>query len=321
MRFFRRAFDQKRFQKNFFLYYPMLSEHLRETFFEYDIKKDMLLFSPGNPFALPETTHGFLKQCRQGRLHPPASFLEQIYLCVRQGAGLWQSSSFSVMAEEKKYWLKMEWVKVCSSRLCIGRVADISQIKEEQDCLIRRAKNDGLTGLLNKTTAGELCREFLTANIDAPCALLMIDVDDFKQVNDKYGHPYGDYILHTIADKIKSIFGEKSIVGRFGGDEFLVFLKEYETLGTLCRETDQLCKQVAAMSEEEECEIACSVGVALRNRRQNFDRLFQQADRALYDAKGQGKNRFCIADEGPAAELCKERPVLEDPLQSLQAVL
>lgn len=282
-----------------FRYYPLLSKNLQESFFTYHVKKDRLYFSPENPLHLPSMTKHFLAECRKGSLCIPADFVQHLEDCAHCCAGHQRTELLLPAIDESDapIWYEMNLLKPCNETLCIGRLSNISALKAEHAALVQKAKSDGLTGLLNKTATGELCKEYLADSLKTHCALFVIDVDNFKQVNDKYGHPYGDYILHAIGHKLRCIFTEEGVIGRFGGDEFLVFLKQYGSIAYLEQKANFLCTQIAAMSEEEECSIACSVGIAVHNRHQNFDRLFLEADGALYEAKRQGKNCFCFASD------------------------
>ena len=129
--------------------------------------------------------------------------------------------------------------------------------------------------------------------VDGYCALLMIDVDNFKQINDHYGHLYGDNILSEIGRILQVVFDIKSIAGRFGGDEFLVLLEHVPSYQWVYQKIDKLKQELNLVSllDQEKRSLSVSVGIAFSTKNEaEFQMLYQQADDALYDAKWQGKN-------------------------------
>lgn len=131
------------------------------------------------------------------------------------------------------------------------------------------------------------------------CALLIIDLDDFKQVNDSYGHMFGDAVLVQAAQTIKKLFRSKDIVGRIGGEEFMVLMKDItdsEIVNIRCNQLntafhDILCRQMT------ENPLSCSIGVSFAPAHgRSYFELFCCADQALYLAKDQGKDRYAFYD-------------------------
>jgi diguanylate cyclase (GGDEF)-like protein len=127
----------------------------------------------------------------------------------------------------------------------------------------------------------------------------MIDIDDFKHFNDTYGHTIGDEVLIIIAEKIKNLFRGSDIVGRVGGDEFVVIMKNVTDLSIVRARCAQIIEKFneTKFSEEESSGINCSVGVAIYPQHgSNYSELFAVADRAMYRAKSAGKNRYYIEE-------------------------
>ena len=125
----------------------------------------------------------------------------------------------------------------------------------------------------------------------------MIDVDNFKQINDHYGHLYGDNILSEIGRILQVVFDIKSIAGRFGGDEFLVLLEHVPSYQWVYQKIDKLKQELNLVSllDQEKRSLSVSVGIASSTKNEaEFQMLYQQADDALYDAKWQGKNRYAV---------------------------
>ena len=154
---------------------------------------------------------------------------------------------------------------------------------------------DYLSDILNKQTCLQVCKEYLqTIGRDSVCSLLILDLDDFKAVNDTKGHYTGDIVLQVTGELLRKTFRRSDIVGRFGGDEFLVLLKgiaSHELLARKCRQIQtglpQLTQQRAGVP------VSCSIGAVMLQKQADitFDELFRQADLALYSAKKAGKGQ------------------------------
>ena len=159
----------------------------------------------------------------------------------------------------------------------------------------KKARMDGLTGLLNKTASIESITDYmLESEKDQMHALLMIDCDNFKAVNDNFGHAVGDEVIKYFASVMKRTFRDSDIKGRFGGDEFIVFMKNTTKEATALRAT-QLNEAIRKpyIKDGKEIRISCSIGVAYFPKDgSNFENLFNAADGALYKAKSVGKDRF-----------------------------
>lgn len=166
---------------------------------------------------------------------------------------------------------------------------------KKQELLSDKARLDEMTGLLNKTTIIESIEEYLReAPMDSKHALFMIDSDNFKGVNDTYGHAVGDEVIKYLANVIKRTFRDSDFKGRFGGDEFMVFMKNTTKEATAIR-AKQLNEAIRKpyVKDGIEIRISCSIGVSYYPKDGNtFEMLFGNADEALYKAKALGKDRF-----------------------------
>lgn len=174
----------------------------------------------------------------------------------------------------------------------------LSQTRDMMSVLQVKAEQDTLTGLYNPGTTRRLVEEYLAATEpQGSCALVMIDIDNFKQVNDRYGHMTGNQLLVCAASIIKKLFRAHDIVGRVGGDEFLVLMKEVPDCEIVRRRCDQLVSAFQGIScgPLNEGTLSCSVGVALSSEcGRRYDHLFCCADQAMYQSKGHGGNRFTV---------------------------
>ncbi|MDO4548393.1 MAG: diguanylate cyclase [Clostridia bacterium] len=168
---------------------------------------------------------------------------------------------------------------------------DISGLKAVESNLERAAQRDGLTGLYNRASAQEQIRQFLSgADSARGGALILMDVDNFKAVNDTYGHPFADTVLTDIAAILTRSFRSSDVVCRLGGDEMMIFLKgigsEATARAKLQSASEALSKRLRAKTERGE--MSCSFGGVLSpDDGGDFETLYQRADLALYCAKEQ----------------------------------
>ncbi len=167
--------------------------------------------------------------------------------------------------------------------------------------LWRRASKDSLTGLLNRETLEQHIRDRIDSMEPADdCALIIIDLDDFKRVNDTFGHKTGDNVIHRAAQVLSSLFRASDIVGRLGGDEFAVFICGSEVDEEAVRRMGAgICDALQiTLGDNSSMSLTASVGIYISKGPQDFDGLYQAADLALYKAKKAGKHRYCIKSQG-----------------------
>ncbi|GEM_PF-5811250 len=178
---------------------------------------------------------------------------------------------------------------------CILYCVDISQDKLMQSkmVLIEEAlKRDTYTGLYTKNTFENLCIEYLSANKNEHFAIIFLDMDHLKRVNDICGHLTGDQAITDIARKIQVHFSNMDVVARFGGDEFAVLVKDI-SLSTLTEKLDWLLRK--ARMNYQGVSVTCSIGaVHCEGKADGYYELMKLADRALYRAKECGRDRFYI---------------------------
>ena len=181
-------------------------------------------------------------------------------------------------------------------------VIDIEEQKKTEYQLRMAAERDAMTGLLNHDFTFRQCADAFAESGDELHALFCIDIDHFKNVNDTFGHLRGDEVIIDLSRVIRDSFRSSDIVGRVGGDEFLVLMKNVPGIEIVRRKADGLVHAL-----ESRCtvgglsvDISASVGVAVaRGGSVSFTRLFSLADSALYDAKHAGRNGFVLtSDEG-----------------------
>lgn len=152
---------------------------------------------------------------------------------------------------------------------------------------------DQLTQTYNNETFKSMAKEYLSVKEPVPAGMLVVcDIDNFKMVNDTYGHLVGDEVIRALGRLLCMIFREQDIVGRLGGDEFVVLMRDVDDINT----AEKYCMELLEKSRNinEKCMISLSIGGALFKGNISFDELFIKADNALYDVKNDGKNCFKI---------------------------
>ncbi|MGO4712415.1 putative bifunctional diguanylate cyclase/phosphodiesterase [Bradyrhizobium sp. 2TAF24] len=219
----------------------------------------------------------------------------------------------------------LEWtVQPMAGGGTVVLVEDITERRNAEARINRMAQFDELTGLPNRLNFRNEIQRLLAAPTGGEAvlsALLFIDLDQFKQVNDTLGHPCGDRLLCTVADRLREMLRPDDFVARFGGDEFVVFqprIKSIEDAATLAR------RVVNRLSERYEIdqhlvEIGASIGISTTSSSgANVDVLLKNADMALYRAKGDGRGTFCFFRE-EMAQVVETRRTLELELRNALA--
>lgn len=208
-------------------------------------------------------------------------------------------------------------------RMFTGVARDMTALKEVQAELVRQALHDALTGLPNRQLFLEHLRHALDRlgrNPSTSAAVLFLDLDRFKLVNDTYGHQAGDDLLREVARRLQETLRPADQVARFGGDEFAVLLEDVEDPLAALHIAQRLS---AAVSEEirlgsSEISITASIGVAIAEAESDPHRVLAGADAAMYRAKDLGRARYELFNEEMRAEAMR-RLVLEHALRDAPA--
>jgi diguanylate cyclase (GGDEF)-like protein/PAS domain S-box-containing protein len=174
---------------------------------------------------------------------------------------------------------------------------DIDEQKKAEISLRERSTLDALTGLLNRATFIEKFNEILMkSSLETQHALIMLDIDNFKMINDSLGHTAGDALLTSIAGKLKYALRSDDLCGRLGGDEFVICLKSMHLGKPLATRVNDLCNM---LSDEHSwgVTVSASFGIAgFPYDGTTFDELYQKADIALYKAKARGRGCYAVYD-------------------------
>ncbi len=178
----------------------------------------------------------------------------------------------------------------------------IGKIRNEGNsrALEEKADTDQLTGLCNKIATERRIREYMLENPDSLAMMFLLDIDNFKKINDTMGHAFGDEVLRTLGKHIGANFRVTDIIGRTGGDEFTIFLKSLKDDSNTLSEAQKLIEFFKDFEAGEYVKYSAtaSIGAAIFPADgKDFETLYKAADQALYKAKERGKNQLAFYDD------------------------
>ncbi|WP_404419367.1 EAL domain-containing protein [Marinospirillum sp.] len=231
-------------------------------------------------------------------------------------AGLWQA------LQEQGHWKGEVWNRRKSGeiytelltinaatnargeiRQYVAMFSDITLQKEEQTDLQHRASHDALTGLPNRSLFLDRLQQAFAGvkRHGGRLAVVFLDLDGFKPVNDTYGHDAGDRILQEVSERVQSCLREEDTLARVGGDEFVLLLQHQQDMSATLKLLQRVLAEVARPYHwgEHLLQVSASLGVSLYPNPEagTPQKLMQQADQAMYRAKKGGKNDFCFHDQ------------------------
>lgn len=203
---------------------------------------------------------------------------------------------------------KIRWIRndvrlmidMDSGHLCAMLSArDVDDMKREEQELAFAARMDKMTMLLNRETTMARIRDILEKEPDKMHALFMMDVDNFKNLNDTLGHQAGDEFLTALALQMKSGFRESDVVGRIGGDEFFMLMRNVPGREAAVKKAELLMEAVRSIcADYPDIAVSGSIGISLYPEMgTTLEELYKKADEALYEAKRKGKNQVRFAGE------------------------
>jgi len=282
--------------------YHIILEQAGEVMFEWDLSDDKMQFSEGwkDKFGyVPRTTNFSNVIQKGGHVHPEdvPCLLRQIS-AMRDGCRFLNLEVRIAAADRRWLWCKIRACGIYDTSdvltHVIGLIIDIDDEKRAHSALQAQAEQDSLTKLTNAHTTRRLAGQYLTGSKDQlHCAMLIIDLDDFKRINDQYGHLFGDEVLIRVANILKRSFRNDDIVGRIGGEEFLVLMKNVSDHRKIMERCNHLLEAIQSSSSA--CKQTASIGVGIvSGTATSYEELFLRTDEALYQAKNAGKNQYIL---------------------------
>jgi diguanylate cyclase (GGDEF)-like protein/PAS domain S-box-containing protein len=288
--------------------YQIVMDQSDSAIFEYNILNDVVSIGRNSQNLSGGSFKDFLKNFGRILYMDDMDSFEAMFTNVRAGAHSAEGEYRLKNTKSSYLWYDINITTIFDKDnrpvRAIGTISDITCQKEATQTLMEKAERDALTGLLNKSTTKSFIEEALKC--DSLCALYMIDVDYFKNVNDSLGHLFGDTVLAGIGDKLKKLFRTSDVVGRIGGDEFMVLLKNISDTSLITEKAEAInrCLNQTFGSGADRCTISGSVGIALYPEdSKTYADLYKKADIALYQAKRAGRNRYIIFSNAESLQL------------------
>ncbi|QNK39205.1 sensor domain-containing protein [Caproicibacter fermentans] len=285
--------------------YRMILEHAADPVVDFDLKTSRIYYSPaftarfgtgfpqyGNLMAdLPELSLIYepdrrrLTEKADRLLHGEVLEDDEFRFLGADGVYIWCNVHPAAFLDEQGK----------AARLIVV-ISDIDRRKKESIALRQRAEHDLLTGLYNRVTAvGKIEKVIARSEREERHALFVIDIDNFKNVNDRLGHLKGDELIVETAARIKRLFREEDIVGRIGGDEFVVFLRGITSVNLVVKKAECIGNAFRENSISGPVCVSGSVGISFYPYDGNsYEELFRKADAAMYAAKKSGKDSFRV---------------------------
>ncbi len=289
--------------------YDLLSRFSDTILFEYDYRTKTMTFTPNIEvcFDLPaDRKIGiFEKGYRFNVLHPDDIPVLQKALDASEHMRTDQPQDLMVRfrnLEGEYRWMGCQGQILRDSAgkplSLIGKISDVHEQKKKEQRLLEKSSLDPLTGALNREAAQrKISRKLETGK---PGFFFMVDADNFKMINDSMGHAAGDNVLAGIVREIKQVFRQEDVVGRIGGDEFIIYMNGTDDFAVARSKVEQLLKR---LDHRDGIPVSVSIGIAdFPGQGQDYGQLYEAADRAMYEAKHLGKCRYYY--EG--SDLCKK---------------
>ena len=198
--------------------------------------------------------------------------------------------------DNKLSWYKIQYhiIETKNVSAIFGLLININEIKNYEYL----SKFDTLTGCLNKITTEKNITSTLNHSYYTDIhALFVVDIDSLKSINDTFGHPFGDVVIAEIGCRLRNIVREDDIVGRIGGDEFIVFVKTLKNAHEIIGQAERILNVLncTVCKGDIHCHVSASIGVVVSTTNvDTFQELYKKADGAMYESKQQGKNRYSI---------------------------
>lgn len=298
--------------------YEIILAQTENVLFEWDLATDKINFSGTweKIFGFTPNHEQFQSQLAGGAyLHP-----DDLPLLLDSIGNLESGSAYEMVevrlatAKGRYVWCRIRATairdKTGAPEKVSGIIINIDAEKQAEQALQDRAERDALTRLLNKDAGRRQAEEYLERFPGGVhSAMLIIDLDNFKQVNDRYGHLFGDAVLTKTAREIKKMFRSQDIVSRIGGDEFMVLMRgisDRRLLEDRCRRLLERLRNVF-QDQKQRLPLSCSIGIAQSpDHGRTYFELFNKADQALYWAKAEGKDNFVFYNEEDKAKYLRK---------------
>ncbi|MFI3230897.1 MAG: EAL domain-containing protein [bacterium] len=277
-----------------------ITELTDEVLFRLDLQTNIIYFlgAKSNMFGEDSVYENYPKSLLDlDKLHPDdISAHNELVKCFKTGIEKSIELRYKSNIEDVYEWYRVTYSFIKNQDdTCISVIGKMSNINT-QKILEEHAKMDLLTGFYNKVTTEQEVDTLISYKNEKSFAMFIIDIDNFKSINDNLGHHFGDMVLTDIADDIRRCFRKNDILGRIGGDEFIVVMRDIGNTGVIIEKAKLLCKTLKKSfsgGTNYNYDISASVGISMYpSDGANFQELYQKSDIALYEIKDSGKNGY-----------------------------
>ncbi len=297
----------------------LISKLTHDVFFDYDIPNATIKFSLNfaKRFGVREVFYNFPQSLIDTGIIADDSL--QFFEVVQKSQSVQEYELHLIQPDGRDVWYLLYYSAVYNEEhapiRAVGKMVEITQQKQQIQSLTQKAQTDPLTKLFNKEEARLRIEEYL-ANHSASerSALMLIDIDNFKGVNDTLGHQFGDSVLTDISEKVRAVFRESDIIGRLGGDEFVVLLRNVKSETIITEKAKALTQafRQTYSGVHNEYKVSGSIGIAVcPDHGTSFEVLYRLADSALYTSKRKGKDCFTIYNDEFSQCLLSQPNVLQ----------
>ena len=227
-------------------------------------------------------------------------FYEDLWKLIRE-QGHWKGEIWDRRKNGESY---PSWQTISAIRNEAGEIthyvsifSDITAIKQQQASLNYLAHHDPLTGLPNRMMLDDRLEHAVQRHLrkHSQIAVFFVDLDEFKEVNDTFGHATGDRVLKAIADRLVDMFRDEDTIARLGGDEFVILIESYESRTALELIAEKIIREISAplLIDDKDITVATSIGIAVSpSGGTDPQSLLRSADKAMYQAKAIGRNQY-----------------------------
>lgn len=283
--------------------YDMIMSQCQEVVFEWNIQEDTIFHSKyyKEKFGQDPVVSNFPQSIHERGIiaEPDIPVFDQMFVDIVKQACFLEREMRVVNGSGDWLWCRVRAVSIADDSglvyRVIGVLSDIDFEKRELERITDAARRDSLTNLYNKGTSESVIDDWLDHNSGQWAALFIMDIDDFKHINDTWGHAAGDKVLRDVAACLLKTMGKDNIVGRIGGDEFVALYKKNEDGRTTKDVANALVHGFDDYLIADEKPLSVSIGVAVFPKDGNdFKALYKKADQGLYQAKNRGKNQYQI---------------------------
>lgn len=274
---------------------------------------------------LPEEVRGRKPSILQSGIHEPGFYQEMWRILLQSdhwNGEIWNRRKNAEIYPES---LSINAVRDPAGKVShyVGMFSDITAQKQAQDQLEDMAKHDALTGLPNRIALSARLHQVLgmARSQNRLVAVCFVDLDEFKPINDTYGHEAGDCVLIEVAQRLRNVIRSSDAVARIGGDEFIILLTDFANMGEIEIALARICetlRQPIAINAAQ-VSVSASIGVTVHPfDESDTDTLIRHADQAMYIAKNMGRNNWHMYDSSDDRETSQISSVLSQVRDALQ---